>query len=122
MEGVSFQIGNNDGLKDLLNSSKRRKRDVPPGGGYGAPSGGVGGGVEGGGTGTEGGPGGISTLQSQNLPPKSDGRAPRQDYETRMKFLKMISEMSLEEKEPLGHQIDDFILDCEYAGYECLAR
>ena len=30
-----------------------------------------------------------------------------------------VSRLSLERRKAIGHQREDFILHCEYAGYEC---
>ena len=39
-----------------------------------------------------------------------------------LKFRQYIAELEHTEKMAYGHQREDFILECDYAGYECEIR
>jgi hypothetical protein len=52
-------------------------------------------------------------------PPRPDGRKQRAHFATKMKVMKTLADMPTDEKQPLGYDISDLIIDCEYSGYEC---
>ena len=52
----------------------------------------------------------------------TNGQAQGKNYAFSQAVLSVLADMPQEEKIPLGHQIEDFILDCEFNGYTCNAR
>jgi hypothetical protein len=43
----------------------------------------------------------------------------RSNFATALQFQALLASMTLEDKMAIGHQIDDFIVDCEFAGTSC---
>lgn len=42
-----------------------------------------------------------------------------EEFKVSQKFTETLSELPIEEKVPLGHQIEDFILECSFRGRKC---
>ena len=61
-------------------------------------------------------------FQASNQQPRGDGRRRREDFAQQMRVVKILADMKIDEKVRLGTQISDFILDCQYGGYECYTR
>ncbi len=117
---------NSQAQSDSVSSSQLDMIDVnsqPQGEGKGAAQQGGGGGP-GAGRGPGGGPGGMGQprMSFQAGPRGPGGQYQRASFGFRQAITRALAEMLLEEKVPLGTQIDDFILDCEYNGYACNTR
>ena len=59
-----------------------------------------------------------NALKSGNRVGK-DGRRSRASFDMFKKVQIVLAEVPVEEKRLLGHELSDFILDCEFGGYEC---
>ncbi len=68
------------------------------------------------------GPPGPGGMNFQMGPPGPGGQQQNRGFGFQLAVQTALADMSLEEKVPLGTQIEDFILDCEYAGYPCNVR
>ena len=46
-------------------------------------------------------------------------RRENEGFAFRQKILRLLADMEVDEKIPLGHQLEDLVLECEYNGYIC---
>ena len=50
------------------------------------------------------------------------GRPIKASFALSLQFQQYLAELDISEKSAMGHQIEDFILQCHYGGYTCNIR
>lgn len=57
--------------------------------------------------------------KSQNITGPGGAGPMRSKFATALELQMVLASMTTDEQTALGHQIDDFIVDCEFAGTSC---